>query len=187
MVWKTLCRNFRRVGHIHIWNFGRKITNLGWEKWRVDISEGVWAIWYSYFGIWVTKRMCLGNIGWENIWWTFQKGVWAICLACLFWLFWINVQKKKPVDLTRVWAFIVIIWLIWCYLAVSFRYVLIAQNILEENSLSQDQFATEILPVLMTLSVDPIPNVRIALSRTLAKFVIHSGVWKFHITPSSCG
>ncbi|KAK2154349.1 hypothetical protein LSH36_270g03036 [Paralvinella palmiformis] len=53
-------------------------------------------------------------------------------------------------------------------------FVYICHSILEHNSLTQEQFATDLLPVLLNLSEDAIPNVRIALSRTLAKYIMNS-------------
>ncbi|PIK63051.1 putative serine/threonine-protein phosphatase 4 regulatory subunit 1 [Apostichopus japonicus] len=51
-------------------------------------------------------------------------------------------------------------------------FVHICQKFIEEQSLDMDQFAMDFLPSLLDLSLDPIPNVRITLARTLAQSVM---------------
>lgn len=51
----------------------------------------------------------------------------------------------------------------------------ICSCILEERSLSDDKFATDMLPSLLALAKDAIPNVRITLAIAMARHLIHSG------------
>ncbi len=48
-------------------------------------------------------------------------------------------------------------------------------DILEDYSMDGDQFAKHLLPSLLALGTDAIPNVRIALAKTLAIHVVFSG------------
>lgn len=69
-----------------------------------------------------------------------------------------------------------------CHLVSSCRFVHICQKFIEEQSLDMDQFAMDFLPSLLDLSLDPIPNVRITLARTLAQSVMPLGKWTFFST-----
>ncbi len=55
------------------------------------------------------------------------------------------------------------------------RFVHVCQYILEDQTLSQERFATDILPDLLSLSRDGVPNVRITLARLLSQFILNSG------------
>ena len=56
-----------------------------------------------------------------------------------------------------------------------FRYAQLSYYILEDGSLTAEQFANELLPSLLSLGLDRIPNVRIALAKVLAQHIMHSG------------
>ena len=57
-----------------------------------------------------------------------------------------------------------------------FRYAQLCQNLLEQNAETGEQFSQEFLPSLLFLLVDPVPNVRLSLARTLAQCILLSGV-----------
>ena len=54
-------------------------------------------------------------------------------------------------------------------------YAQLCYYILEDGSLTSEQFANELLPSLLSLGSDRIPNVRIALAKVLAQHIMHSG------------
>lgn len=51
----------------------------------------------------------------------------------------------------------------------------LCQYILEQRALNAERFAQELLPDLLRLHADPIPNVRIAVARVMAYHVLNSG------------
>ena len=55
------------------------------------------------------------------------------------------------------------------------RYAQLCYYILEDMSLTAEQFAHELLPSLLSLGADRIPNVRISLAKVLAQHIMHSG------------
>lgn len=57
------------------------------------------------------------------------------------------------------------------------RFAQLCQNILEENALPPSVFAEYLLPALLALRNDPIPNVRLTLARVLAQRIIPLGEW----------
>ena len=62
----------------------------------------------------------------------------------------------------------------------NYRFQHICYCILEDESLSRDRLAGEILPAMLKMASDPIVNVRITLGKTLAHHVITSGGF-FHV------
>ena len=53
----------------------------------------------------------------------------------------------------------------WC------RFTQVCACVLKDRSVVIERFCAELLPLLLTLSADPVPNVRIALARALANQV----------------
>jgi serine/threonine-protein phosphatase 4 regulatory subunit 1 len=51
----------------------------------------------------------------------------------------------------------------------------LCQCILEDKSLSAERFASELLPELLKLHADPIPNVRVSVARVIAYQILKSG------------
>ena len=62
--------------------------------------------------------------------------------------------------------------MLWFYRC---SYAQLCYYILEDGSLTSEQFANELLPSLLSLGSDRIPNVRIALAKVLAQHIMHSG------------
>ncbi len=62
----------------------------------------------------------------------------------------------------------------------GFRCAQICHVLLEENAEEASQFATDFLPVILKLSTDMVPNVRIVAAKTLSKFT-ESGKGKFFL------
>lgn len=54
-------------------------------------------------------------------------------------------------------------------------YVLFCSQILKDKSVTCEVFASEVLPHLLDLSWDPVPNVRLVVARTIAKHIITNG------------
>ena len=65
---------------------------------------------------------------------------------------------------------------LFCCLFFLLRYAQLCQNLLEQNAETGEQFSQEFLPSLLFLLVDPVPNVRLSLARTLAQCILLSGV-----------
>ncbi|XP_025992654.2 serine/threonine-protein phosphatase 4 regulatory subunit 1 isoform X2 [Solenopsis invicta] len=55
-------------------------------------------------------------------------------------------------------------------------YALICSHLIRNNAISGDKFSKEMLPCLINLSVDRVPNVRLAVARTIATDVIAMGL-----------
>ncbi|XP_074644442.1 serine/threonine-protein phosphatase 4 regulatory subunit 1-like [Tubulanus polymorphus] len=62
-------------------------------------------------------------------------------------------------------------------------YCQLCENILENKSLPDERFARDLLPTLNLLGADLIPNVRISLAKTLAKYVINSEYFTSYKNP----
>ena len=74
--------------------------------------------------------------------------------------------KERVSSCDSVW---VTLWFCRC------SYAQLCYYILEDGSLTSEQFANELLPSLLSLGSDRIPNVRIALAKVLAQHIMHSG------------
>ena len=59
------------------------------------------------------------------------------------------------------------------------RFAHVCQHILDDCALTSEQFACHLLPSLLGLGTDAIPNVRIALAKTLSTHVVFSGKFSF--------
>ncbi|XP_029214436.1 serine/threonine-protein phosphatase 4 regulatory subunit 1-like isoform X2 [Acropora muricata] len=57
-------------------------------------------------------------------------------------------------------------------------YAQLCQNLLEQNAETGEQFSQEFLPSLLFLLVDPVPNVRLSLARTLAQCILLSDYFR---------
>ncbi|KAG5323239.1 PP4R1 phosphatase, partial [Acromyrmex heyeri] len=55
-------------------------------------------------------------------------------------------------------------------------YALICAHLIRNNAISEEKFSKEMLPCLISLSCDRVPNVRLAVARTIATDVIAMGV-----------
>ncbi|GLV33903.1 Protein phosphatase 2A at 29B [Carabus blaptoides fortunei] len=51
-------------------------------------------------------------------------------------------------------------------------FALLCSRLISSNALPPEQFATDVLPHLLDLSWDPVPNVRLAVSRTISRDII---------------
>lgn len=60
-------------------------------------------------------------------------------------------------------------------------FVLLCSKLVNTKALPATSFATELMPHLLDLSWDPVPNVRLAVSRTLAQDVLVNGSYEFII------
>lgn len=54
-------------------------------------------------------------------------------------------------------------------------FALVCAKLISSNAISGDRFSQEMLPNLLKLSSDKVPNVRLAVARTLSKNVIPMG------------
>lgn len=54
-------------------------------------------------------------------------------------------------------------------------YALVCSHLIRNNAITGSKFSKEMLPCLINLSVDRVPNVRLAVARTLATDVIGMG------------
>jgi len=59
-------------------------------------------------------------------------------------------------------------------------YALVCSHLIRNDAISGDKFSKEMLPCLISLSCDRVPNVRLAVARTIATDVIAMGC-KYHI------
>ena len=56
-----------------------------------------------------------------------------------------------------------------------FRYAQLCNQILEEKVVHEERFAQDLMPPLLGLATDSIPNVRISLAKTLGIHLLTSG------------
>ncbi|XP_076171001.1 serine/threonine-protein phosphatase 4 regulatory subunit 1 isoform X2 [Ptiloglossa arizonensis] len=56
-------------------------------------------------------------------------------------------------------------------------FALVCSNLIANNAISGHRFSQEMLPNLLKLSTDKVPNVRLAVARTLSKNVVPMGHW----------
>lgn len=54
-------------------------------------------------------------------------------------------------------------------------YVFVCAKLISSNAISGDRFSNEMLPNLLQLSSDKVPNVRLAVARTLSRNVVPMG------------
>lgn len=54
-------------------------------------------------------------------------------------------------------------------------YALVCAHLIRNNAITGDKFSKEMLPCLISLSCDRVPNVRLAVARTIATNVIAMG------------
>lgn len=54
-------------------------------------------------------------------------------------------------------------------------YALVCSHLIRNNAIAGSKFSKEMLPCLISLSVDKVPNVRLAVARTIATDVIGMG------------
>ena len=67
------------------------------------------------------------------------------------------------------------------------RYVQACHKVLQTDSLKLDQFSKELLPSLLTLSMDKIPNVRISVAQLISQCLLPLGnVASMTIGDSGC-
>lgn len=59
-------------------------------------------------------------------------------------------------------------------------YALVCAHLVRNEAITGDKFSKEMLPCLISLSCDRVPNVRLAVARTIATDVIAMGC-KYHI------
>lgn len=53
----------------------------------------------------------------------------------------------------------------------------ICQAVVNEESVPVDQFVEHLLPRLLSLASDPVPNVRVLLAKALRQTLLEKGVW----------
>lgn len=51
------------------------------------------------------------------------------------------------------------------------------QAVVSEDSVPVDQFVEHMLPSLLSLAADPVPNVRVLLAKALRQTLLEKGVW----------
>lgn len=51
------------------------------------------------------------------------------------------------------------------------------QTVIEDDCLPMDQFAVHLMPHLLTLANDRVPNVRVLLAKTLRQTLLEKGGW----------
>lgn len=51
------------------------------------------------------------------------------------------------------------------------------QAVVSEDSVPVDQFVEHLLPSLLSLASDPVPNVRVLLAKALWQTLLEKGVW----------
>lgn len=54
-------------------------------------------------------------------------------------------------------------------------FAFVCANLISKNAISGDRFSQEMLPTLLEISSDKVPNVRLVVARTLSKNVIPMG------------
>lgn len=54
-------------------------------------------------------------------------------------------------------------------------FAFVCAQLISSNAISGDRFSQEMLPFLLKLSTDKVPNVRLAVARTLSKNIIPMG------------
>lgn len=52
------------------------------------------------------------------------------------------------------------------------------QTVIEDDCLPMDQFAVHLMPHLLTLANDRVPNVRVLLAKTLRQTLLEKGGWQ---------
>lgn len=52
------------------------------------------------------------------------------------------------------------------------------QTVIEDDCLPMDQFAVHLMPHLLTLANDRVPNVRVLLAKTLRQTLLEKGGWR---------
>ena len=62
-----------------------------------------------------------------------------------------------------------------CICFIAKRYVQACHKVLQTDSLKLDQFSKELLPSLLTLSMDKIPNVRISVAQLISQCLLPLG------------
>uniref|UniRef100_A0A8C5NWT2 Protein phosphatase 4, regulatory subunit 1 n=1 Tax=Jaculus jaculus TaxID=51337 RepID=A0A8C5NWT2_JACJA len=56
-------------------------------------------------------------------------------------------------------------------------FVFVCQTVIEDDCLPMDQFAVHLMPHLLTLANDRVPNVRVLLAKTLRQTLLEKGTW----------
>lgn len=64
-------------------------------------------------------------------------------------------------------------------------YALVCAHLIRNNAITGEKFSKEMLPCLISLSCDRVPNVRLAVARTIATDVIAMGC-KYHVIIVIC-
>lgn len=66
--------------------------------------------------------------------------------------------------------------------------VSLPQTVIEDDCLPMDQFAVHLMPHLLTLANDRVPNVRVLLAKTLRQTLLEKGGWVGdRIRKTGCG
>lgn len=60
-------------------------------------------------------------------------------------------------------------------MSLRYRYAQVCHRVLADESIKMEQFAKELLPSVITLSMDKIPNVRLSVAKLLSQRLLHLG------------
>ena len=55
--------------------------------------------------------------------------------------------------------------------------VFLSQAVVSEECIPVDQFVEHLLPSLLSLATDPVPNVRVLLAKALRQTLLEKGMW----------